>query len=57
MSELSPEQKARKQILSELNLFGVEEILDAPMLHISRQTFTNILTRIELFKMVMESRL
>ena len=54
MSELSPEQKARKQILNELNLFGVEEILDAPMLHISRQTFTNILTRIELFKMVRE---
>jgi hypothetical protein len=54
MSELSPEQKARKQILNELNMLGVEEVLDAPMLHISRQTFTNVLTRIELFKMVRE---
>ncbi len=54
MSDSTPEQQSRKQILDELNLHGVEEILDAPMLHISRQTFTGILTRIELFKMVRE---
>lgn len=54
MEKLTAEQEARKSILSILNIDGVEEILDSPMLHISRQTITNILTRIELFKMIQE---
>ena len=48
------EQQARKSVLSILNIEGVEEILDSPMLHISRQTITNILTTLELFKMIQE---
>jgi hypothetical protein len=54
MNELFPEQRSRKQIIKELNSIEVEAILDAPMLHISRQTFTSILTRIELFRMIRE---
>lgn len=54
MNELTPEQESRKHVLKALNLHGVEAVLDSPMLHISRQTFTSILTRIELFKMIRE---
>ena len=54
MNKLTAEQESRRLILNTLNLPGIEEVLDAPLLHISRQTFTNILTRIELFKMVQE---
>jgi hypothetical protein len=54
MEKLTAEQEARKSVLSILNIEGVEEVLNSPMLHISRQTITNILTGIELFKMIQE---
>lgn len=56
MNKFKPQQKSKKLIPNTLNLIGVKKILDAPKLHISRQTVTKILTKLKLFDVVKEAQ-
>ena len=56
MNKFTPQQKSGKLIPNTLNLIGVKENLDAPMLYISRQTDTKILTKLKLFDIVKEAQ-
>ena len=54
MDELTPETVTRESILEILveKKVDLSSVIESPMLYSSRQTFTKILTRIELFKKI-----
>ena len=59
MDELTPETVTHEGILEILaeKKVDLSSVIKSPMLYSSRQTFTRILTRIELFKKIHEMRL